>query len=367
MKLYAGIDLHSNNHYLGIINEEDKVVFRQRLHNDLRETLCTLEPFREEVMGIVVESTFNWYWLVDGLMGQGYRVHLANPAAIQQYKGLKHLDDKRSALWLANLLRLGILREGYIYPKEERPVRDLLRKRSQLVRHRTAHILSIKNIVSRSLGLTMRSNEVKQLEERRVRDLLREEHLILAVQSSVGIMRYLGEKIKQIEGAVKNRIKLRPEFEGLLTLPGIGEILGLTIMVEVGEIGRFPEVGNYASYCRCVRSSRTSNEKEKGEGNRKNGNKYLAWAYVEAANFAIRDYPEVQRYYHRKAAKTNGVIAIKAISHKLSRASYYIMRDQVGYDPRKLFYGGREAEQEGSSLLRKSRRKTSPCFSEQGS
>jgi len=367
MKLYAGIDLHSNNHYLGIIDEENKAVFRQRLRNDLGETLCSLAPFRAEMVGIVVESTYNWYWLVDGLMDQGYRVHLANPAAIHQYKGLKHVDDKRSALWLANLLRLGILPEGYIYPKEERPVRDLLRKRSQLVRHRTAHILSIKNIVSRSLGLTMKSNEVKQLEERMVRDLFREEHLILAVQSSVGIMRYLGERIKQIEGVVKSRIKLRPEFEGLLSLPGIGEILGLTIMVEVGDIGRFREVGNYASYCRCVRSSRTSNEKEKGEGNRKNGNKYLAWAYVEAANFAIRDYPEVQRYYHRKAAKTNEVVAIKAISHKLSRASYYVMRDQVGYDPGKLFHRKAEGEwEEGSSLLRKSRRKESPCFSEQG-
>ena len=200
------------------------------------------------------------------------------------------------------------------------------------------------------------SNEVKKLDGDWVRGLFKEEHLILAVNTSVGVMRYLGERIKQIEGVVKSRVKLRPEFEGLLTLPGVGEILGLTIMLEVGDIRRFPEVGNYASYCRCVRSSRISNEKRKGEGNRKNGNKYLSWAYVEAANFAIRDYPEVQRYYQRKAAKSNGVVAIKAISHKLSRASYYIMRDQVDYDPEKLFYGEREVEEE-SSLLRKSRRK----------
>jgi hypothetical protein len=63
------------------------------------------------------ESTFNWYWLVDGLMDLGYRVHLANPAAIQQYSGLKYTDDDSDALWLAEMLRLGILREGYIYPK----------------------------------------------------------------------------------------------------------------------------------------------------------------------------------------------------------------------------------------------------------
>jgi transposase len=337
MRLYAGIDLHSNNHYLGIVNEENQVLFKQKLVNNLKETLTVLEAFRKEIEGVAVESTFNWYWLVDGLMENGYRVHLANPAAIQQYKGLKRVDDQRSALWLANLLRLKILPEGYIYPKEERPVRDLLRKRLQLVRRRTAHILSIQNILSRSLGVKMRSNEVKQLDEERVKDLLKEEHLILAVNASVGVMRYLGGKIKQIEGVVKSRVKLRKEFEGVLSLPGVGDILGLTIMLEVGDIGRFPEVGNYASYCRCVKSTRISNDKSKGQGNRKNGNKYLSWAYVEAAHFAIRSYPVVQRYYQRKTAKTNGIVAIKAISHKLARASYYIMRDQVLYDPQKLF------------------------------
>jgi transposase len=337
MRLYAGIDLHANNHYLGVIDEENKVLSKHKVTNDLRETLIFLEPFRKQIEGVVVESTFNWYWLVDGLMDHGYRVHLANPSAIRQYEGLKYADDERDALWLANLLRLGILPEGYIYPKQERPLRDLLRKRLQLVRHRTSHILSIQNIMNRSLGLKMRASEVKKLDEDGVRGWFREEALLLAVHTSVGVMRYLGEKIKRIEGVVKSGVKMRKEFEGLLSLPGIGEILGLTIMLEVGEIGRFPEVGNYASYCRCVRSTRLSNGKSKGEGNRKNGNKYLAWAYVEAANYALRFYPEVSRYYHRKGAQTNSIVAIKAISHKLARASYYIMRDQVVYDPGKLF------------------------------
>src|SRR5512136_1873940 len=158
MRLYAGIDLHANSHYLGIIDEGNKVVFRQKMANDLRQTLSVLETFRSELEGVVVESTFNWYWLVDGLMDHGYQVHLANPSAIQQYEGLKHLDDERDAIWLVNLLRLGILPEGYIYPKQERPIRDLLRKQLQLVRHRTSHILSIENIVSRSLGTRMTSN-----------------------------------------------------------------------------------------------------------------------------------------------------------------------------------------------------------------
>jgi len=337
MRLYAGIDLHSSNNYLGIIDEEDKRIYKQKLSNDLREVLSALEPFKEEIEGVVVESTFNWYWLVDGLMEDGYRAHLANPSAIKQYEGLKHVDDVHESFFLARLLRLGILPEGYIYPKEERPVRDLLRKRLQLVRHRTSHILSIQNIITRNTGKRIGGNDIKKVDEEWVSDLFKEEHLLLSINSSVGVIRCLTDKIKRIEKVVKGEVKLRKEFKGLLTVPGVGDILALTIMLEVGDMGRFKEVGNYSSYCRCVRSIRISNEKKKGEGNRKNGNKYLSWAYVEAANAAIRSYPRINRYYQRKKAKTNGIVAVKAISNKLARASYYIMRDQVAYVAKKLF------------------------------
>ena len=131
-----------------------------------------LKPYQKEIVGIVVESTFNWYWLVDGLMDFGYKVHLANPSAIQQYSGLKHADDKHDAFWLAQMLRLGILPEGYIYPKEERPIRDLLRKRRHWVKLRTSLILSLQNILSRNCGVQCKVNEVKRLKEDRVSPLL---------------------------------------------------------------------------------------------------------------------------------------------------------------------------------------------------
>ncbi len=197
-----------------------------------------MDPFRKEVSAIAVESTFNWYWFVDGLMENGYTVRLANPAAIKQYEGLKNIDDKRSALWLANLLRLGILPTGYIYPREERPIRDLLRKRLHLVRHRSSHILSIKNIISRSLGIIVRGDVVKKFDEVEVRKLFPEEHLFLSVNASVTIMRELTKEIDRIEGVILAEAKLRDEFKGLLTLPGIGDILGLTVMLEAGSITR---------------------------------------------------------------------------------------------------------------------------------
>jgi len=337
MKAYAGIDLHSSNNFTAVIGDQDQRLFGRRLPNTMDAVVSALHPFREHLEGVVVESTYNWYWLVDGLQAHGYKLHLANPSAIKQYEGLKHTDDKWDSFWLAHMLRLNILPEGYIYPKEERPIRDLLRRRLLFVKHRTAHILSLQSMISRNCGTGMSVRAIKRLDEGAAEIVFDQPHLVLAAKSNIAAIHFLKERIKTIEKAVKTHIKLRDEFKHLLIIPGIGDILAFTIMLEVGDINRFKKVGNYSSYCRCVKSERLSNGKKKDENNRKNGNRYLSWAYVEAAHFAIRFCPYSQAFYQRKMAKTNRIVAIKALSNKLARASYYIMRDQVPYDAKKLF------------------------------
>jgi len=153
MKLYCGIDLHSNNHYLTLIDDNDRRILEKRLPNDLAATLKTLKPYRGEITAIAIESTFNWYWLVDGLMDAGYCLKLVNTAKARQYEGLKHTDDRYDAFWLAQQMRLGILPTGYIYPKAERAMRDLLRVRRRLVRQRTTHVLSAQCTLWRHTGI----------------------------------------------------------------------------------------------------------------------------------------------------------------------------------------------------------------------
>ena len=336
--LYAGSDLHGNNNLLGIVDEQGKRIFKKRVPNEPQLILEVLKPYKEEMVGVVVESTYNWYWLVDALMDEGYKVHLANPSAIEQYSGLKHADDNHDAFWLAEMLRLGILPEGYIYPKQERPIRDLLRKRRHLVRLRTSLVISLQNILSRNLGRKMNVNDVKALKEDRVRPLLEmNEDLALAGQVSKEAIDHLTHQIYRIEWVVQKKIVLKPEYRYLLSVFGVGKILSLTIMLETGPIRRFPTVGDYVSYCRKVPSQWTSNGKWKGSGNRKNGNKYLAWAYSEASEFARRLYPEARAYYQRKMHKTNAPVAHSALAHKLARAAYYVMKDQVPFEPEKLF------------------------------
>ena len=206
-----------------------------------------------------------------------------------------------------------------------------------LVRQRVTHILSLQSMITRNLGINMSGSVIKSLTGDDAEQLFKDPCLVLAATNSISIMKFLKEKIRLIEQSVLSRVKLRKEFAPLLTLPGVGKILSLTIMLEVGDINRFLKVGNYSSYCRCVKSERLSNGKKKGTGNTKNGNKYLSWAYVEAVHHAIRSYPYAKSFYQRKKAKTNGIVAIKALSNKLCRASYYVMRDRVPFDQEKLF------------------------------
>jgi len=332
MELYSGLDLHSRNTYIGILDTDFKRVFKKRVSNNLDLIVETLEPFRDQLKGLVVESTFNWYWLVDGLMDAGYGcVHLANPSAIKQYEGLKHSDDQHDAFFLAQLLILGILPQGYIFPKEDRAVRDLARKRMFLVKHKTAHILSLQSLIARCSGQRISSHQIRKFTSADLKQLLTEEHLVLSAQANLNIIVFLIQQIKTLEKAIKKKVKLDKAFKQLMTVPGIGFILAMTIMLEVGDISRFAKVGNFASYCRCVSSQRLSDGKSKGSGNRKNGNRYLSWAFVEAAQLGRRYSQRFGRYYDRKAAQTNTIVATKALSNKLARICYYIMRDQVSF------------------------------------
>jgi transposase len=336
--LYVGLDLHGKSTFAGIIDGERKRIYKKKLPNDPEVILGELSPFQSEIVGVVVESTYNWYWLVDLLMEHGYRLHLANPAAIQKYTGLKYADDEHDAFWLAEMLRLGILPEGFIYPKEDRPVRDLLRKRGHLVRLRTSLILSLQGIIARNCEVRLSVNKVKARRTDQVGPLLAgNEDLALAGRVSKESIDFFSDRIREVEGVVERRVELREPYRYLLSIPGVGRVLSLTVMLETGPISRFSKVGNYASYCRKIRSRWLTNGKVKGRGNSKNGNRYLAWAFSEAAEFARRYDEDARVYYNRKKQKTNFMVAHNALAHKLARAAYYVMRDQVPFNSAKLF------------------------------
>jgi len=337
MALYCGIDLHSRDCWLAILDERQKVVHETKVGNDIQALLQVLEPYREDLEGVAVESTYNWYWLVDGLQDAGYQMHLVNTWAVKQWEGLKYTDDRHDARWLAHLLSLGILPTGWICPKEERSVRDLLRRRAFLVRKRTSFLLAMRGAFECRTGMRTTSSEVKQWTAEEVGSYLDDAIEALGITCLLEPMKAVDDQIRILEKEALARARLRKEFGPLLTVWGIGKVLGLTMMYEVGDISRFKKVGNFASYCRLVKSTRLSAGKRKGSGNARNGNPYLSWAFSESAHFAVRYHPEAKKYFQRKRSKTNGIIAIRAVAHKLARAAYYVMKDQVAFEPEKVF------------------------------
>ncbi len=253
-----------------------------------------------------------------------------------QYAGLKYTNDFSDARHLAHLLRLGILPTGYIYPKQERGLRDLLRRRLILVRHKTQHHLSLQSLIARHSGQRLCANEIRKLELKQLSNYL-DPPILLAGQITYKAKNWFDEAIAQVEQQLQKQVQPRKDYQLLQSIPGVGFALGTTIALETGSIDRFPSPGNYASYARCVKSEKISNGKRKGQGNKKNGNKYLAWAFMEAAHYSAIWNPKIKRYYQRKQAKAHLLVAKKAVANKLARACYHMLKRHEPFDVDRAF------------------------------
>lgn len=333
--LYGGMDLHGDNVFCTLMDAARSIAFERRLPNDLETIRAALEPYRKRIVSLAVESTYNWYWLVDGLQGLKYDTRLANPALMKENIGLKAADDRTDARFIARQLVHGILPEGYIYPVETRGVRDMLRRRMKLVQNRTGEWLSVEGLVARHTGRDMGQKDLSVCDLGEV--LSGHPHALVMAQASLRHIEFLTGQIKELEKAVMAELPDRDDYHRLMTVPGVGPVLARTILLETGPIERFKEAGNYASYCRTVKTVHTSNGKKKGEGNGKSGNAYLAWAYVEAANNAPRYSPELRAWFQRKHARSGKrVIAVKALANKLAKACYFMLRDGKDFEVKRL-------------------------------
>ena len=337
MPLYAACDLHSSNTVLAVLDEAGAVQLRQRIPNDLELIDAALAPFRAQLHGVAVESTYNAYWLLDGLAQAGYPAQMVNTLAVPQYAGLKQADDHSDARHLANLMRLGLLPTAYIYPRAQRGLRDLLRRRMLLVQQSVRLLQSVQGYWARATGKRLSANAFRRLSRQQLADTFTDPDELFAVASLLQCWLSLQQRIHAIEGWLVKDTRQRKDLAALRTIPGVGIILGLTVALESGQVERFDHVGQYTSYCRLVPADKVSNGKRKGTGNRKCGNRYLAWAWIEAANFAIRFSPPVKTWYQRNAARKPRVVALKAVAHKLARAGFHLMRDGGRFEVHRAF------------------------------
>ena len=335
-KLYAGADLHGSNVFLSLCDQDGNNVFRKRVKANLGAVNAALDPFWDRIVALGVESTFNWYWFVDGLQEQGRNVKLGNPAKMEQYKGIKITNDLTDADWLAEQLRLGIFPECYIYPKETRSVRDALRRRQLFVQQRTQSILSFGGLLERYGLDAPGARKMEQWTDEDIKATKLDGFVQLQLESLLDGIRESNALAKKIEKRVLDFTKPTKQYRCATTIPGVGVALGMLIVLESGDFKRFKSAGNFASYCRAVKSERSSNGKTKGKNNAKNGNRYLAWAFIEAATFAARFNPTIHAWYERKKRKSGVAKAKKALACKLAKAMWHVMNGKE-FDEKLMF------------------------------
>ena len=237
--LYAGADLHGNNVFLSLIDGGGKEVYRRRVKANLEAVNEALDSYWPRIEAMGVESTFNWYWLVDGLQAQGRDVRLGNPAKMTPYEGIKNTDDHTDARWLAEQLRLGVFPASYIYPRAVRGVRDALRRRQLFVRQRIQAMLSLEGLLVRYGIEAPGSYALKKWTVHDVEATGLEPFVQLQLRTLLGALRDSERRVKEIEASVKAFAEPIEAFRRIRQVPGIGEILGMTIVLESGDFARF--------------------------------------------------------------------------------------------------------------------------------
>lgn len=340
MTFYCGIDLHAKKSQLCVIDEAGKKVKEGNLNNDLSLILEFLEPFGEDVH-IAIECTINWYWIVDGLKEKGYDVRLAHTLGLYMITGAKVKTDRRDAFKLAKLLRMGELPEAYIYPREKRPLRDILRRRAGFVQERAECYSSLRvQFIKYNLN-TMNLTELKQLLPADINDMPMPQEVKDYCVMILDRIDLLSGQIGEIDTHLKNITIEDPRFKLLLTLPGVMYVLGLTIYYEIGDIDRFRSAREFASYCRLVPGiSQSSDKIKKGKG-KKQGNHYLKFAFTQAASIGVRYYPKLRKFRDKHANRRKGNVATMVanciLAHKISNATFHMMKEGVPFDEAKLF------------------------------
>jgi transposase len=340
-RFYAGIDLHARSMFTHVLDAKGKTVFEHDLPARPDAFLEAIAPFRH---GLVVgcECMFAWYWLADLCEEHSIPFVLGHALYLKLIHGGKAKTDKIDAAKLAHILRGGLFPMAYVYPRAKRQTRDLLRRRSFFVRQRAQLIAHIQNTNSQfnlppfPKKLSYAGNRSEDIAERFAHPSTQ-----LSITADLNLIDSYDEQIADLERHLIKNAKIDdPVTFGLLrTVPGIGPILGLILLYEVDQIGRFPEVGNFLSYSRLVRCEHESAGKKKGAGGKKIGNAHLKWAFSEAACLMLRAQPAAKAWLQRQERKRGKKKALSILEAKIGRAVYHLWRKQVPFDPRRFLNG----------------------------
>jgi transposase len=337
---YSGIDLSASDSHICVVDESLSIHLQLRVANDLPHIAQLLGPFKPDLQ-VVVESTFNCYWLVDGLQARGFDVSLAHTLGLALITHAKVKTDRSDAFTLAKLLRAGLIPKAYIYPASSRPVRDLLRRPLKAVALRAQEYGSLRQLLLRQGILSTSRNEIRLAQEDVLKASLSHPFVVTTASQQLERIELLSRQIAQLEHQALELSAHRGDYKRLLDISGIGKILALTILYEIGEISRFKDVRHFSSYCRLVPGVAQSGAVSRRGRASKQGNRYLKSAFNQAAVAAVRSYPAIRRCYQRHLQRHRGsarkLVAYNVIAHNLAQAVYVVLKQGVDYNQELLF------------------------------
>ena len=337
-KYYCGVDLHDKNMYVCIMTKEGEILLHKRIKNNFEIFKKQAGKYLDEI-SLGVESTHNYYWLYDACQKEGVPFYLGHAYYLRAIRGKKKKDDKTDSRTLADLMRTNFFPIGYPYPQSKRSLRDLLRRRCKLVQQRAGIYNHIHLVHSQQgiPGLTL--TELKNKTERKeFLERFADEGIKYTLQVDLNLIDVLDKQIKEIEKRIKTRAENddKTRYDLLQSYPGIGEILGLTILYEIDIIERFTTVQKFSSYCRVVKTQRESNKKRTDNKNQKIGNPYLKWAFSQASVLSIKYSPEIKQYFGRISRTLGKKKALAVLRHRLAVAVYQTLKNKEPFNLEKF-------------------------------
>lgn len=332
-KHYCGIDLHTNKMYLCILNDAGEIVLHRNIKTTPKSFLSAVAPFREDLV-VCAECMFTWYWLADLCEDEGIPFILGHALYMRAIHGGKSKNDRIDSQKIAALLKGGLIPQAYVYPRRMRPTRDLMRRRNHLMRKRAELFAHIQNTATQynlpdSLGsISKPQNRIGLV------DLFDHPAVQMSVAANLDMIESYDKVIAVLErDIVKSAEHHDPVSYALLkTVPGVGKIIALNMLYEIENIGRFPRVQDFASYCRLVRCAKESNGKRVGSSGKKIGNAHLRWAFSEAAQLFLKGNEQGKRYLQRLSSKHGKGKALSILAHKLGRAVYYMLKNREAFN-----------------------------------
>lgn len=334
---FCGIDLHARSLYVCILNQQGETLLHKEIPAKPELLLQLIDPYRNDLV-VGVECMHCWYWVADMCEEHDIEFILGHALYMRAIHGGKTKNDRVDSFKIAALIRGGNFPLAYVYPQKMRAARDLLRRRTNLVRHGADLKAHVVNTTSQ-YNLPPNKVNLKNVSSREQLKRTFDDPVVQRnIDLDMAVLECYHRELSQVEWMLEKQAKQhQPTYYYLLkTIPGIGRILALTILYEIGDIERFESVQKFASYSRLIKCKAESAGKVYGTQGNKIGNAHLKWAFSEAAVLYLRANPGAQQLLQKLQKRMNKAKALSALAHKLGRAVFFMLKHEKVFDEKRF-------------------------------